>query len=71
MQPPDLPAGAEQLDVDDAIAMLVTGDHTEAAKGSVALDTVLIDALRAGLIVACRLPDGRIAVTPTGNDNAG
>ena len=67
MQLPDLPAGAQLLDADEVIDALVTGDHTDAATGSVALDAALIDALRAGLIMACRLPDGRIAFTPTGN----
>lgn len=70
MQLPDLPAGARLLSVDEVIDTLVTGDHADASRGSVALDAALIDALRAGQMVACRLADGRIAFTPTGNDQA-
>ncbi|MEV4511536.1 hypothetical protein AB0K00_21490 [Dactylosporangium sp. NPDC049525] len=70
MQPPDLPAGAQLLSVDEVVDALVTGDHADTATGTVALDAALIDALRAGLLVACRLSDGRIAFAPTSNKQA-
>jgi hypothetical protein len=65
---PHLPPGARFLAVDEAVELLVTGDHPEAGGGSVALDSALIAGLRDGLIVACLLPDGRIAFTrPSAN----
>jgi hypothetical protein len=70
MDLPDLPPGARLLSVDDAVDKLVTGDHAGATTGSVVLDTTLIDAIRTGLIVACQLPDGRLAFAPTGTDPA-
>jgi hypothetical protein len=60
---PDLPPGARVLTADEAVELLVTGDHSDAGSGTLALDSALIEALRGGLMVACRLPDGRIAFT--------
>ncbi|XVV10895.1 hypothetical protein ACQP2X_39565 [Actinoplanes sp. CA-131856] len=44
--------------------MIVTGNHSQSATGNVALDIAIIDALRAGVLIACRLPDDRLAFTP-------
>ena len=63
---PDLPAGARLLSADEAVALLVTGEHPEAATGSLALDAALVESLRAGAVLACRLPDGRVAFTRPG-----
>jgi hypothetical protein len=67
---PDLPPGARLLSADEAIDTLVTGDHVSAGDGSLALDAALIDALRAGLVTASRLPDGQIALTRGSDDPA-
>ena len=64
MSVPDLPPGARLLSADEAVDLLVTGEHPQAGSGTVVLDSALIDALRHGLIVACQLPDGQIAFTP-------
>lgn len=62
---PDLPPGARILPADEAVELLVTGDHPQAGAGSLALDGALVAALRDGLVVACQLPDGQIAFTRT------
>lgn len=66
---PDLPPGARLLTVDDAVDRITSGDHEGAGTGSVALDVALIDALRAGLVVACERHDGKLAFTRPGNDH--
>jgi hypothetical protein len=60
---PQLPSGARLLTTDEAIALIVTGDHPQSDVGSLPLDAAFIDALRLGVLVACRLPDGRLAFT--------
>jgi hypothetical protein len=67
---PDLPQGARLLTADEAVEKLVTGDHAGDSQGSVVLDAALIDALRAGLLVASQMPDGQIAFAVPGNDPA-
>jgi hypothetical protein len=59
-----LPPGARLLTADEAITAIVTGDHPQSDVGSLPLDAAFIDALRLGVLVACRLPDGRLAFTP-------
>jgi hypothetical protein len=58
-----LPSGARLLSADEAIDTLAAGDHPDTSGGSIALDVALIDLLRAGRIIACRLSDGRVAFT--------
>jgi hypothetical protein len=65
---PDLPPGARLLSADEAVDLLVTGDHPQAGSATVVLDSALIDALRHGLIVACQLPNGQIAFTRPGTE---
>jgi len=60
---PALPPGARPLTADEAVDMLVTGEHPESDSGTITLDSTLIEGLRGGLIVACELSDGRIAFT--------
>ena len=65
---PQAPPGGRLLTVDEAIELIVIGEHPEAATGNVHLDAALIDTLRSGIVVACRMPDGRLAfsrVPPT------
>jgi hypothetical protein len=57
------PAGARLLTTDQAIALVTGGAHPETVTGRPALDRVLIDAIRTGLVVACQLADGRITFT--------
>jgi hypothetical protein len=58
-----LPPGARLLTADEAITAIVTGDHPQSDVGSLPLDAAFIDALRLGVLVACRLPDGQLAFT--------
>jgi hypothetical protein len=60
-----LPPGARLLSAQEAVDALVSGDHPESPQGGLALDAGLIELLRQGHILACRLPDGRIAFTRT------
>jgi hypothetical protein len=57
------PAGARLLTADEAIAIVTGGAHPESVTASPALDHLLIDAIRSGLVVACQLADGRISFT--------
>jgi hypothetical protein len=57
------PAGARPLTADQAVAILTGGAHPETVTASPALDRVLIDAIRTGLVIACQLADGRIRFT--------
>jgi hypothetical protein len=59
-----LPPGGQLLTADEAITAIVTGDHPQSDVGSLPLDAAVIDALRLGVLVACRLRDGRLAFTP-------
>lgn len=61
-----LPPGATPLTVGEAIECIVTGDHPEVAAGSLGQDLVMVDMLRRGLAVGCKLPDGKLAFAPTG-----
>jgi len=58
---PILPPGARPLTADEAVELLVVGEHRESGSGTIALDSALIEGLRGGLIMACQLSDGRIA----------
>jgi hypothetical protein len=58
-----LPPGARLLSAQEAVDALVSGDHPQTAQGSLAMDGGLIELLRQGHIIACRLPDGRLAFT--------
>jgi hypothetical protein len=60
---PALPPGGRLLSADEAVDLLVTGDHPDSRRGSLILDAAMIEALRAGQIVACLLADGQIAFT--------
>jgi hypothetical protein len=60
---PQIPPGARLLSADEAVDLLVTGDHAESPTGNLLFDVALIDLLRVGTIVACQLPDGRLAFT--------
>jgi hypothetical protein len=60
-----LPPGARLLSAQEAVDALVSGDHPEGPQGGLALDAGLIELLGQGHILACRLPDGRIAFTRT------
>jgi hypothetical protein len=60
---PQLPSGGRLLTTDEAVEVLVTGDHPEGARGTVEFDAALIEALREGWLVACRMPDGQVAFT--------
>lgn len=60
-----LPPGARPLSADAAVDLIVTGHHPEAATGNPALDAVLVEGLRAGLLVACQHADGQLAFTRT------
>ncbi len=71
MNLPDLPPGSRLLSADEAVDLLVASDHPDAATGTLALDDALIGAIRAGLIVACLLPNGQIAFTRPTTDPAG
>ncbi|WP_166793621.1 hypothetical protein [Frankia sp. B2] len=61
---PALPPGARLLTANDAIHMITVGGHAAGQHPDLAVDVTLIDALRAGLILAALMPDGRLAFTP-------
>jgi len=60
---PELPPGARLLTADEAVDLLVTGDHPDSDTGTVTLDGALIGAIRSGLIAACQLANGQIGFT--------
>lgn len=62
-----VPPGARPLSAQEAIDALVTGDHPESSQGSLDMDGGLLELLRQGAVIACRLPDGRLAFTRTQN----
>jgi hypothetical protein len=62
----ELPVGARLLSAGEAVALLATRTHPEAATAVPALDRALIDAIRAGTVLACQLSDGRISFTRRG-----
>ena len=62
------PPGGRLLTPDEAIELIVTGDHPGSITGGVDLDLALIDLLRAGLVAACQFADGRLAFTPVNLD---
>jgi hypothetical protein len=62
------PPGGRLLTADEAVEILVTGNHPSSARGTLAFDAVLIQALREGWFVACRMPDGQVAFTPVDPD---
>jgi hypothetical protein len=68
---PDLPPGARLLSPDEAVYLLVTGEHPDSDTGTVALDSALIEGIRSGLIVACRLANGQIGFTRRTEDPTG
>ena len=61
------PPGARLLSAQEAIDALVTGDHPDSSQGSLAMDGGLLELLRQGEVIACRLRDGRLAFTRTLN----
>lgn len=65
------PPGGRLLTADEAAELLITGDHPEGARGTIELDAALIQALREGWLVACRMPDGKIAFTRVTEDTTG
>ncbi|MEU6022595.1 hypothetical protein [Micromonospora sp. NPDC047134] len=62
---PAVPAGGRLLSADEAVDLLVSGDHPDSRLGSVAVDATLVEALRDGRIIACLLVNGQLAFTPT------
>ncbi|GIM90126.1 hypothetical protein [Paractinoplanes toevensis] len=68
---PPLPAGARLLTADEAVAVLITGEHPDGDRGTLAFDAALVEALRQGWLLACRLPDGQIAFTRPTLDTPG
>lgn len=60
---PPLPEGAKVMTADEAVEAIVTSDHPGADKGGVELDAGLVEAVRAGKIVAIRLADRQLAFT--------
>lgn len=60
---PPLPPGARVLAPDDAVHLLVAGNHLTGQHDDLALVVDFIDALHAGLIIAARMPDGTLAFT--------
>ncbi|MCY1141520.1 hypothetical protein OWR29_26280 [Actinoplanes sp. Pm04-4] len=54
-------SGIRLLTAGEAIDAIHSGDHPQSSLGSTALDVAAADALRAGAIVACLLPDGQLA----------
>lgn len=65
------PPGGQLLTADEAVEFLITGDHPDSAHGTLAFDAALIEALRAGWLTACRMPDGQIAFTRAAEDTTG
>jgi hypothetical protein len=65
---PQLPPGGRLLTADEAVDVLVTGDHPDSARGTIAFDAALVEALREGWLVACRMPDGQVAFTRVADD---
>lgn len=68
---PSIPPGGRLLAADEAVSLLVMGDHSESRDGSLAIDAALIEAIRQGHIVACLFGDGRVAFTPATQQSAG
>jgi hypothetical protein len=66
-----LPPGAQLLTADEAVEALVFGDHPEGKRGTLELDAALVEGLRQGWLLACRLPDGQIALTRPTQDTPG
>ena len=65
------PPGGRLLTADEAIEILITGDHPDSARGALEFDAALVQALREGWLVACRMPDGQVAFTPVDQDPPG
>ena len=65
------PPGGRLLTADEAVDFLITGDHPDSARGTLAFDAALVEALRAGWLLACRMPDGQIAFTRVAEDSTG
>lgn len=60
---PQVPAGGRLLPADEAVELLVTGNHPDSGRGNLLLDAALVHGIRSGHIVACLLIDGRIVFT--------
>lgn len=59
-----LPPGVVRwLTTDEAVEVIVAGDHPEVGAGSLGHDVALIELLRTGRVLAARLSDGRLAFT--------
>lgn len=68
---PQLPSGGQQLTTDEAVEVLATADHPGSARGTVEFDAALVEALREGWLVACRMPNGQVAFTRVADDTTG
>jgi hypothetical protein len=68
---PQLPPGGRLLSADEAVDLLVTGDHPDSRHGSLVVDATLIEAIRQGQIVACLLANGQVAFTRATQNPAG
>ena len=68
---PPLPPGARLLTTDEAVELLVTGDHSHTTHGTLEFDAALVEALREGWLVACHMPQGQIAFTRVTEDTTG
>jgi hypothetical protein len=64
MTTPSLPAGAAWLTADQLAEILATGDHPE-TRAPAEFDTAVVELVREGTLVACRLDDGRVAFSGT------
>lgn len=58
-----LPDGATHLTTDEAVEMVVTGNHPQSVDGNVITDAVVIELLRRDLAVAIRLADGTLGLS--------
>ena len=67
--PIPLPPGARQLGVEEAVERLVTGDHHKPKDGgSLPLDGMIIDVVRAELVAVALTADGQLAFWPLVQD---
>lgn len=66
-----LPPGGRLLTADEAVELLITGEHPDSTRGTIEFDAALIEALREGWLVACRMPDGQVAFTSVAEDTTG
>ncbi|OAA19316.1 hypothetical protein UG55_10929 [Frankia sp. EI5c] len=59
-----LPPGAVALTADELARILATGGHPQDGAGTPDLGAALVELVRAGRLLAVRLPDQRLAFSP-------